>query len=122
MWFYRLVLVFLIVYDGFSDSYKYKESFDDDKIFSDCDNQPDGVLNVQGLFNFSEFTFDLEGDEIFLSGNVTSIWNIQPNDRIQVNSNNFHPPTSNQYKTIFCRLLLNYSASIVVHGNQLCIR
>jgi len=92
MWLYRVVLVifmFLNIFAGFSRSYKYKYTFEDDEIFNDCQDQPVGVLNVKGLFNFSELTIDLKGEDIYVSGNVTSIWNVQPNDRIQVISKCF---------------------------------
>jgi len=41
------------------------------------------------MFNFSELTFDLKGEEMYVAGNVTTIWDIQPNDRIQVTSHCF---------------------------------
>jgi len=89
MWIYRVVLVFLVfltIYAGFSKAYFYKGTCEDDEVFNDCKDQTAEVLNIHGLFNFSELTIDLKGDEIYVRGNLTSIWDIRPNDRIQVTS------------------------------------
>lgn len=84
----RLELLFFICV-GFTRAYKYKGIIEDDEIFNDCKDQPDNVLNIKGLFDFSQFTFGLEGEDISIEGNVTSIWDIQPNDRIQVGTKCF---------------------------------
>jgi len=86
---YRVVFVFLVIlfkFVEFSKPYKYKAGFDDEDIFSDCDNQPDDVLNVHGLYNLSELIteYKLDGEQVMVSGNSTTVWNIHPDDRIQV--------------------------------------
>jgi len=83
-----VVLLFLI-YVGFTKAYQYKGILEDDEVFNECKDQPANVLNIKGLFDFSKLTFGLEGDEVSVEGNVTSIWNIQPNDRIKVSTKCF---------------------------------
>ncbi|XP_060647098.1 uncharacterized protein LOC132785122 [Drosophila nasuta] len=66
MWLSRVVLVL----------------FDDDEIFSDCRDQPDGVLNINGMWDFTELTIESQSDQIKVSGNTTSVWDIQLADRV----------------------------------------
>jgi len=125
MWLFRVVLVsfvFLIIFIGLSKAYIYKGTCEDDEVFNDCQNQPDGVLNVHGLFNFSEYKYELSGEEIFASGNLTSIWNIQPSDRVQVIFQSFLFIRLTIFKILYFSLMLKYFASIVVYGIQLSTR
>lgn len=58
----------------------------DTNIFSECSEKPPGALDVNGLFNLDELhiSYSDNSDIIHLSGNVTSVWDIQPDDRIVV--------------------------------------
>lgn len=66
-------------------SYNYKVSLKDSDIFNACENQPKNVLDINGLFDFANFhsQFDENGD-IIVSGNITTVWAVQPTDTIEV--------------------------------------
>lgn len=54
-------------------------------VFSPCENQPKNVLDINGAADLSKTHFGYtENGEITCSGNATTIWDIQPNDRISV--------------------------------------
>jgi len=76
------ICIFAFVH--FSSAYKYKTIIQNDEVFDDCPNQPGGVLNVHGFFDFSELNFRLEGEKVILSGNLTTVWDVRPTDIIQV--------------------------------------
>lgn len=58
----------------------------DTNLFSECSEKPPGSLDVHGLFNMDELQigYSDNSDTIHLSGNVTSVWDIKPDDRIVV--------------------------------------
>ncbi|KAM8716333.1 hypothetical protein ACLKA7_003246 [Drosophila subpalustris] len=68
----------------YSSALKYRFVPENDDIFSACPNQPKNVLDLNGLFDLSEIQFNLASGFVMVSGNVTSVWNIQPSDRIEV--------------------------------------
>jgi len=87
MWYNGVVLsvfILLFAFVGFSKAYKYKSVIQNDEIFDDCPDQPKGALNVHGIFNFSDLNIYMNLEKVFVSGNATLIWDIQPMDRIQV--------------------------------------
>jgi len=87
MWSNRVVLsvlILLFISVGFSKAYKYKTILQNDEIFDDCPDQPKGALNIHGLFNLSDFISSSDLEKVFVSGNATLVWDIQPMDRIQV--------------------------------------
>lgn len=63
----------------------YEMLIDDPDVFTDCLENPPGAKGANGLFNMDELTFTLNGDKIHVEGNVTTVWDVQPTDRITVN-------------------------------------
>ncbi|XP_032590847.1 uncharacterized protein LOC116805064 [Drosophila grimshawi] len=57
---------------------------EDPDIFSDCRNPPGppGATNIKGLFSLDELELSLIGDMVHIEGNLTTVWDIQPTDRI----------------------------------------
>lgn len=64
----------------------YRLIVDDPEIILECPDAPEGTLDVHGLFNMDELKIALDdtGENVFVTGNVTSAWDIQPDDRIEV--------------------------------------
>ncbi|KAH8288547.1 hypothetical protein KR054_005040 [Drosophila jambulina] len=56
---------------------------EDEKIFSDCENLRPGNRNASGLFDFSQTTLAMDENGIFMEGNVTTVWNVQPTDVVR---------------------------------------
>lgn len=65
--------------------YNYVAALKDSDIFYPCENHPENVLDINGLFDFSDFhsEFD-ENGVVIVSGNITTVWDIEPTDLIAV--------------------------------------
>lgn len=57
---------------------------EDERITSDCQNEPPKTLNIDGLFDMSNIDFEMAEDGVQLSGYKTVVWDIQPTDRVEV--------------------------------------
>lgn len=65
--------------------YNNKVTFRDVDLFSPCENQPENVLDIHGLFDFSNHHYEFNDNyEIVVSGNLKTVWDIQPTDRVKV--------------------------------------
>ncbi|KAH8312446.1 hypothetical protein KR044_010772, partial [Drosophila immigrans] len=87
MWLNRVMLLLVAAgMLGSSQPYNYSIEFEDYEIFSECRNQPDGVLGINGLADFTELTIDSQTqmDKLKISGNATLKWDIQQTDRVQI--------------------------------------
>lgn len=64
----------------------YRLIVDDPEILLECPDAPEGTLDVHGLFNMDELNIALDdtGENVYVTGNVTSVWDIQPDDRVEV--------------------------------------
>lgn len=82
---FYIVGAILIWYICCTHSYKYKLFFRNNEIFCPCENQPENVLDIHGLFDFSNVHMDFdENEDVIGSGNMTAVWDIQPSDMISV--------------------------------------
>ncbi|XP_062123270.1 uncharacterized protein LOC133836697 [Drosophila sulfurigaster albostrigata] len=78
-----LVLAIIGTLANFSSTAKFKTTIFDDYVYGACDNQPENVLNINTAFDTSEFIIKNDVDNVTLSGNLTSRWNIQKTDRLE---------------------------------------
>ncbi|XP_060666672.1 uncharacterized protein LOC132798731 [Drosophila nasuta] len=62
--------------------FKYKLILENEEIFTPCINKLPNVVDLPELFDISEFHTKEDGDELTVSGNMTSKWNYEPTDRI----------------------------------------
>lgn len=53
-------------------------------MYSPCDNGPPGAVNISGLYDLSNMTFTMTEKGIYIEGNLTTVWNIRPTDRVSV--------------------------------------
>ncbi|EDW58803.1 uncharacterized protein CheB42b [Drosophila virilis] len=60
----------------------YEMIIDDPDIFSNCKEPPPGAGNIHSLLNMDELELTLDGDTIHIEGNATTVWDIQPGDRV----------------------------------------
>jgi len=81
----------LILFDSIQSSMEIKYEFimEDERIFTACSDEAPQILDVHGLLDFSENTFDMDESGVTISGNSTIIWDIQPSDRVQVTRKDF---------------------------------
>jgi len=57
---------------------------DDPEIFMPCREPPPGSEDIFSLINIDELKLSLDGDKIHIEGNATTVWDIEPDDRIAV--------------------------------------
>ncbi|XP_034100001.2 uncharacterized protein LOC117565138 isoform X2 [Drosophila albomicans] len=62
--------------------FKYKLILENEEIFTPCINKLPNVVDLPELFDISEFHTKEDGDELTVSGNMTSKWNYDSTDRI----------------------------------------
>lgn len=63
---------------------QYELEFEDDQLFTKCLDNPDGFQDITRLFDFSNFTLELSEEGIVVRGNLTTIWDVDTTDRIEV--------------------------------------
>lgn len=84
----QVIVLLFVVFQGFTKALKYRVTGEDEEIVSECTEKMDGnrpVVGVHGLLDMSELTYYMKESYVMsISGNVTLVWDIQKNDRIQV--------------------------------------
>ncbi|XP_030387683.1 uncharacterized protein LOC115634231 [Scaptodrosophila lebanonensis] len=68
----------------------YEMILEDPEIFNDCSDAPPGALDVHGMFDLEHLTLTLDGDIVHVKGNVTTIWDVQPGDRVAASASLYH--------------------------------
>ncbi|XP_023179149.1 uncharacterized protein LOC111605045 [Drosophila hydei] len=104
---YPYAVFFIILLVRQSSALKYLFVPENDEFFSDCSKQPDNVLNINGLFDMSNFTIMQKDGVIQMSGNSTVIWQIHPGDRIQVSFQLFRFDRIGWFQTPFSMTVFN---------------
>ncbi|XP_052836519.1 uncharacterized protein LOC128252659 [Drosophila gunungcola] len=66
---------------------KYELSVADEDIFSSCNSPDPGTLDINGLMDLSELSTSMSAEGVTISGNATLIWDINLEDRVQMNTN-----------------------------------
>ncbi|XP_017083039.1 uncharacterized protein LOC108115913 [Drosophila eugracilis] len=62
----------------------YELAVTDEEIFSSCPDPDPGTLDINGLIDRSELQTSMDADGVTISGNKTMVWDIQPEDRVQL--------------------------------------
>lgn len=81
-WMLELILILNVTHLSMQISYEFE--IEDESIYSDCSDVPPGTLNISGLFDLTNYTTTITADGLSVSGNMTSVFNAQPTDRIEV--------------------------------------
>ncbi|XP_022214858.2 uncharacterized protein LOC111069218 [Drosophila obscura] len=76
------ILLLAIVYRTSGATYELLVA--DESLFSDCPSQAKGTLNQHGMFDFSNFSSSMNPDGVTIAGSMTSVWDIQPKDRVEM--------------------------------------
>ncbi|XP_020815520.1 uncharacterized protein LOC110189687 [Drosophila serrata] len=79
----------------------YELLLEDPDIVSPCTEPAPGSLHFADLFNMDDFVFQQDADIIRLNGNLTSIWDVQPTDRISARFSTMHFERGNWEPTVF---------------------
>ncbi|KAH8264138.1 hypothetical protein KR038_003458, partial [Drosophila bunnanda] len=76
------LLLILIWHVSYSWQILYQFTLEDENIYSDCINAPPGSRNISGLFDLSRMTFTMDENGVYIEGNLTIVWNVQPTDNV----------------------------------------
>ncbi|XP_001358066.3 uncharacterized protein [Drosophila pseudoobscura] len=76
-------VIILLIFVSYSEEVQYEFVSDNEDVMSDCQDKPKGALGFDSLFDMSELTLNMSDDGVQIQGNVTSIWDVKPTDRIQ---------------------------------------
>ncbi|EDV55750.1 uncharacterized protein LOC6548922 [Drosophila erecta] len=106
-------LLVLMAFIQNSIEVNYEFAFDDERVYSDCQNEP-GTLKIEDLFDSSNLTFSMAEDGVTISGNQTVVWDIQPSDRVELlgsvryfDRGTWQPTTLNMVIKDFCRVMFD---------------
>ncbi|XP_030381246.1 uncharacterized protein LOC115629070 [Scaptodrosophila lebanonensis] len=80
---------------------KYDYLLEYEEIFVDCREPPENSLNIHGLFDISNVSLNFNGDFVHVTGNFTSIWDVEPTDRIALSVQTFQYKRGNWEPTFF---------------------
>ncbi|XP_016967690.1 uncharacterized protein LOC108036209 [Drosophila biarmipes] len=107
-------LLFLLECIKNSMEAKYEFVMEDENIFTACTDEAPETLDIKGLFDFSNNTFDMNESGVTLSGNKTVIWDIQPSDRVELAASilyfdrgTWQPTTLNLKVKDFCKAMFD---------------
>ncbi|XP_020813866.1 uncharacterized protein LOC110188478 [Drosophila serrata] len=75
-------LLILICYCSSSLQILHEFVLEDEQVFTDCINAPPGSRNASGLFDFSRMNFTMDENGIYIEGNLTTVWDVPPEDVI----------------------------------------
>ncbi|XP_016970849.1 uncharacterized protein LOC108038532 [Drosophila rhopaloa] len=85
---WQALILLKIVNPSFEINYEYV--FEDEDVFSKCQDKPPGFLDVDKLFDLSLMHFEMHPDGLHITGNLTTWWDVEPTDRIEGSLNILH--------------------------------
>ncbi|KAI8037260.1 hypothetical protein M5D96_010011 [Drosophila gunungcola] len=111
-------LLLLVVIVSSSWAADYELLLEDPDIFSPCTEPPPGSINFHEAFNIDNLVLNQDADIIHVSENITTNWDVDPNDRISArfalmhfNRGNWEPTLFTMVSQDFCAALFDESQS-----------
>ncbi|XP_022227956.1 uncharacterized protein LOC111077838 [Drosophila obscura] len=78
----------------------YELLLENEEVFTECQDNPKGYLNMGGFWDFSAFNLEMVEEGVILSGNITSVWNVQSTDYIEASASIFYLDRGSWQQTI----------------------
>ncbi|XP_017148176.1 uncharacterized protein LOC108159420 [Drosophila miranda] len=88
----------------------YELLLEDPDIFAPCTEARPGTMFIRDAINFDKLTVEQDPDTIHISGNATTNWDLQPNDRIAAKFALFHYQRGNWEPTVFTMATQDFCA------------
>ncbi|XP_017014524.2 uncharacterized protein [Drosophila takahashii] len=86
----------------------------DPDLYVPCIDGPPGSMGLREAYNMDNALVEMDEDGLHLSGNVTTVWNIAPTDRISARVNlmqydrgTWQPTAINMHAPDFCSVMFN---------------
>ncbi|XP_073834751.1 uncharacterized protein [Musca autumnalis] len=110
MVFRKVLNVFCLIYIiPLNHARLYQFFFANENLFDKCSDIP-GNNGIHDMFDLTEFNIEYSDGNIYLSGNATNVWDVQPEDRIELRCEVFkyergswQPTVYNLLSNDFCR-------------------
>ncbi|KAH8362949.1 hypothetical protein KR084_003659 [Drosophila pseudotakahashii] len=97
----EILLLAVLTLISHANGEKYELLVVDEDIFTSCRDPDPGTLDIHGFFDISNFSTSMDADGVTVSGNLTSIWDIQLKDRVQVTVNLLYFERGTWTSTVF---------------------
>ncbi|XP_030375944.1 uncharacterized protein LOC115625129 [Scaptodrosophila lebanonensis] len=68
----------------------YEFILEDPEIFNECSDAPPGSLDIHGLFDLGNLRLTQVEEKVHVKGNITTVWDVQPGDRVAASLSIFH--------------------------------
>ncbi|KAH8345557.1 hypothetical protein KR084_008963, partial [Drosophila pseudotakahashii] len=78
----KMYTILLILFLAASENRATDYVLELEELFSPCINGPVGSIPLNEAFNVENLQYEIEPDGIHVSGNVTTVWNFAPTDRL----------------------------------------
>ncbi|KAH8264305.1 hypothetical protein KR038_006358 [Drosophila bunnanda] len=95
-----------------STEIQYEFELEDDHVITKCLDDPKGFKDMNGLFDLSNLSFELGEEGVVVGGNLTSVWDVEPTDRIEFRTSTFYwergfwqPTILNVVSPDFCKTM-----------------
>ncbi|KAH8383914.1 hypothetical protein KR009_011291, partial [Drosophila setifemur] len=95
------ILLTFFAFQSQSNAGNYEFLPANEKFFSDCPDHPPSSRNISGLFDLTNITFSLSAEGLTIGGNTTSAWDIQQEDRVELELNTFFLERGTWQPTVF---------------------
>ncbi|KAH8354471.1 hypothetical protein KR084_011981 [Drosophila pseudotakahashii] len=109
---WRIIIVLKMIKPSIQVDYEFV--FEDESVFAKCVDEPPGYSFITGLFDFTHFRTEMLPEGIHVEGKITSLWDVQPTDRIEGRLSVFHwdrgtwqPTILNLISRDFCKVSLD---------------
>ncbi|XP_075167403.1 uncharacterized protein LOC142239495 [Haematobia irritans] len=78
----QCILVICIVQSGMAIPHQF--FFDNEDLFSPCEDVPPGAGGIHDLFDLTNFTMAYDEGNMYISGSITCVWkDLVPDDHIE---------------------------------------
>ncbi|XP_030387909.1 uncharacterized protein LOC115634372 [Scaptodrosophila lebanonensis] len=94
----------------------YELILEDPDIFSDCSNAPPGASNIHGILDLEHVTLTSDGNTIHVKGNASTVWNVDPADRVRASASMYHFERGAWEPTVFSMSNQNFCA--IMYGKN----
>ncbi|KAH8292020.1 hypothetical protein KR054_003527 [Drosophila jambulina] len=105
-------ILILLHFVSLSLEIQYEFELEDDQVYTKCLDNPNGLKGIEGMLDLSDLTLELGAEGIVVSGNVTTVWDVEPTDRIEARISTLHwdrgfwqPTILNIYIFDFCKVM-----------------
>ncbi|XP_017050264.1 uncharacterized protein LOC108094281 [Drosophila ficusphila] len=110
-----LLLVVILASSWAAD---YELLLEDPDVFAPCTEPPPGSIGIDEAFNLDGLSFNQDSEIIHISENITTMWDVQPDDRVSArfvvlrfNRGSWEPTLFSMVSPNFCKDMFDENQS-----------